>query len=35
VIDPRETRPLLCRALEMAWNRTVERPARKRGVMPV
>ncbi len=35
VIDPRETRGVLCRALEMAWGRTVERPARKRGIMPV
>lgn len=35
VIDPRETRRVLCEAIEMAWNRQVERPARKRGVMPV
>ena len=35
VIDPRETRRVLCQALEMSWGRTVERPARKRGVMPV
>ena len=35
VIDPRETRRLLCPAIEMSWNRTVERPARKRGIMPV
>ena len=35
VIDPRETRRLLCLAVEMSWNKTVERPARKRGVMPV
>jgi acetyl-CoA carboxylase carboxyltransferase component len=35
VIDPRDTRPLLCRAIEMSWNRVVERPPRKRGVMPV
>jgi acetyl-CoA carboxylase carboxyltransferase component len=35
VIDPRETRHLLCRAIEMAWGRGVERPARKRGIMPV
>jgi acetyl-CoA carboxylase carboxyltransferase component len=34
VIDPRETRPLLCRAVEMSWGRVVERPARKRGVIP-
>jgi len=35
VIDPRETRHLLCKAIEMSWGRTVERPARKRGIMPV
>ena len=35
VIDPRETRRVLCQALEMSWGRTVERPHRKRGVMPV
>jgi len=35
VIDPRETRPILCRALEMSWGRIVERPARKHGIMPV
>ncbi len=35
VIDPRDTRPLLCRAVEMSWDRKVERPWRKRGVMPV
>jgi len=35
VIDPRETRRMLCLGLEMSWGRTVERPPRKRGVMPV
>jgi acetyl-CoA carboxylase carboxyltransferase component len=35
VIDPRETRAVLCKAIEMAWGRTVERPARKRGIIPV
>jgi acetyl-CoA carboxylase carboxyltransferase component len=35
VIDPRDTRPLLCRAIEMAWDRKVERPYRKHGIMPV
>jgi len=35
VIDPRETRHLLCRALEMSAGRVVERPARKHGIMPV
>jgi acetyl-CoA carboxylase carboxyltransferase component len=35
VIDPRETRRLLCEGIEMSWGRTVERPARKHGIMPV
>jgi acetyl-CoA carboxylase carboxyltransferase component len=35
VIDPRETRHVLCRAIEMCWGRTVERPRRKRGIIPV
>jgi acetyl-CoA carboxylase carboxyltransferase component len=35
VIDPRDTRHLLCRAVEMAWDRRVERPYRKHGIMPV
>ena len=35
VIDPRETRSVLCRAIEMSWGKVVERPARKHGVMPV
>lgn len=35
VIDPRDTRAVLCQAIEMSWNRVVERPPRKRGVMPV
>jgi len=35
VIDPRDTRRVLGLGLQMAWNRTVERPARKRGIMPV
>ena len=35
VIDPRDTRPVLCQAIEMSWNRVTERPPRKRGVMPV
>jgi acetyl-CoA carboxylase carboxyltransferase component len=35
VVDPRETRKLLCLGIEMSWNRVVERPARKRGIMPV
>jgi acetyl-CoA carboxylase carboxyltransferase component len=35
VIDPRDTRHVLSLALEMSWNRVVERPARKRGIIPV
>jgi acetyl-CoA carboxylase carboxyltransferase component len=35
VIDPRETRPVIVRALEMARTKKVERPWKKHGVMPV
>ncbi len=35
VIDPRETRPTLIRALEMAATKKVERPWKKHGIMPV
>lgn len=35
IIDPRETRQVLGRGLRMSWGRAVERPWRKRGVMPV
>ena len=35
VIDPRETRPVVIRALEMAEGKRVERPWRKHGVAPV
>jgi acetyl-CoA carboxylase carboxyltransferase component len=35
VIDPRETRPTLIRALGMARTKRVDRPWRKHGVMPV
>ena len=35
VIDPRDTRPTLIRALEMAKTKRVDRPWRKHGVMPV
>lgn len=35
VIDPRETRAVVCGALEMAATKRVERPWRKHGVMPV
>ncbi len=35
VIDPRDTRAVLALGLKLSWNKTVERPWRKRGVMPV
>ena len=35
VIDPRETRPVVIRALEMAATKRVERPWKRHGVMPV
>lgn len=35
VIDPRETRPTIIRALEMAEGKRVHRPWKRHGVMPV
>jgi acetyl-CoA carboxylase carboxyltransferase component len=35
VIDPRETRLTICRGLEMAAGKQVERPHKKSGVVPV
>jgi acetyl-CoA carboxylase carboxyltransferase component len=35
IIDPRETRPVVIRALEMAQTKKVDRPWKKHGVMPV
>ncbi len=35
IIDPRETRSVLARGLRMSWNREVQRPWRKRGIIPV
>jgi acetyl-CoA carboxylase carboxyltransferase component len=35
VIDPRDTRRVLAWGLELARHKHVERPARKRGVIPV
>jgi acetyl-CoA carboxylase carboxyltransferase component len=35
VIDPRETRPTICRALEMAEGKRVDRPWKRNGVVPV
>jgi methylmalonyl-CoA decarboxylase subunit alpha len=35
IIDPRETRPTICRALEMAEGKRVDRPWKRNGVVPV
>jgi methylmalonyl-CoA decarboxylase subunit alpha len=35
VIDPRETRPTICKALEMAAGKRIERPWKRHGVVPV
>ncbi len=35
VIDPRDTRRVLALGLELARHKVVERPARKRGILPV
>jgi len=35
VIDPRETRATICRALEMAKGKRIERPWKRQGVVPV
>jgi acetyl-CoA carboxylase carboxyltransferase component len=35
VIDPRDTRAVLALGLELSWNKRVERPWRKHGIMPV
>jgi acetyl-CoA carboxylase carboxyltransferase component len=35
VIDPRDTRPTICRALELAEGKRVERPWKRHGVVPV
>ena len=35
VIDPRETRATICRGLEMAAGKRVERPWKRHGVVPV
>jgi acetyl-CoA carboxylase carboxyltransferase component len=35
VIDPCDTRPTICRALEMAEGKRVERPWKRHGVVPV
>jgi acetyl-CoA carboxylase carboxyltransferase component len=35
VIDPRETRLTICRGLEMAASKRVQRPFKRNGVLPV
>jgi methylmalonyl-CoA decarboxylase subunit alpha len=35
VIDPRETRPTICKALEMAAGKRIERPWKRHGIVPV
>jgi acetyl-CoA carboxylase carboxyltransferase component len=35
VIDPRETRPTIVKALRMARNKRVTKPPKRHGVMPV
>jgi len=35
VIDPRETRETICRGLEMAEGKKIERPFKRQGVVPV
>jgi len=35
IIDPRETRPTIVKALRMARNKHVEKPKKRHGVMPV
>ncbi len=35
LIDPRDTRRVVCLGLEMSRNKVIERPWRKRGVIPV
>src|ERR1700716_3264202 len=35
IIDPRETRSVVAKALEMAQTKRVERPWKRHGVMPV
>ncbi len=35
VIDPRETRETICRGLEMAQGKQIERPWKRQGVVPV
>jgi len=35
VIDPRETREVICRGLEMAEGKIVDRPWKRNGVVPV
>ena len=35
VIDPRQTREIVCRGFEMASTKQIERPWKRQGVVPV
>ena len=35
IISPAETRPMICRAFEMLWNKQEERPKKKHGSIPL
>ena len=35
IIDPRETRPTIVKALRMARDKQVDKPKKRHGVMPV
>jgi acetyl-CoA carboxylase carboxyltransferase component len=35
IIDPRETRPTIVKALRMARDKQVQKPKKRHGVMPV
>jgi acetyl-CoA carboxylase carboxyltransferase component len=35
IIDPRETRQTIAKALQMSRNKHVEKPKKRHGVMPV
>jgi len=35
VIDPRDTRRVICGGLELAKNKRVDAPKRRRGIIPV
>ena len=35
IVDPRDTRKILAWGLKLSANKTIERPRRKRGIIPV